>query len=152
MKNQFCTNCGEPLGENAQFCTSCGAKVGAETRQKKSGGAAKVPWLFFVGGALLVIAGIWWGMSSRTEALPTAAVAMAQPTEESTIPYPTIPRVTVGEVKTALDAGTAIVVDVRGLTYYQNAHITGAISLPTDDLELDYQTLPLDKTIYLYCT
>lgn len=156
MTQQYCTNCGEPVDENAQFCTSCGAHVNAKSSSGRQNARRKTqagfPWLFLVGGALLVIAGIWWGTSSKTEALPTATVAVQQPTEASEIPYPTIPRATVEEVKTALDAGTAVVVDVRGLEYYQQAHIPGSISISTDDLQADYQTLPQDQMIYLYCT
>lgn len=152
MKTHYCTNCGEPLGENAKFCTSCGAQVKAAAGRKQTGGAAKVPWFLILGGALVLIAGIWWLTASKPEALPTPTAVVQQPTTVSQIPYPEVPRATVEEVKTALDAGTAVVVDVRGLQYYQAAHIAGALSLPTDDLEAQYQTLPQDQTIYLYCT
>ncbi|MEJ2759306.1 MAG: rhodanese-like domain-containing protein [Anaerolineales bacterium] len=102
---------------------------------------------------LLVIAGIWWvSTSSAPAALPTATLAVQQPTEESEIPFPTVTRADIGDVKADLDAGAAIVVDVRGLQYYQEAHIPGAISMPTDDLEAEYQSLPQDQMIYLYCT
>lgn len=152
MKTHYCTNCGEPLGENANFCTSCGSEVKADAGRKQTRGAARVPWFLILGGALVLIAGIWWLASSRPEALPTPTAVVQQPTAASQIPYPEVPRATVEEVKTALDAGTAIVVDVRGLQYYQAAHIAGALSLPTDDLEAQYQTLPQDQMIYLYCT
>ncbi len=157
MTQQFCANCGEPLKENAQFCSSCGAQVNtsARPRRKKSSGKPQVgfPWYLVVGGALLLIAGIWSITSSRTpDALPTATAAVQQPTQVSEIPYPTVPRADVADVQAGLDAGTAIVVDVRDLEYYQEAHIPGAISMPADELEAAYQSLPQDQMVYLYCT
>ena len=156
MTNQYCTNCGEPLEENAQFCSSCGAKVetGTGPAQRKAGGKPQVrfPWYLIAGGALLLIAGIWSLTSPSTPpALPTATIP-PQPTQESGIPYPGVTRVDVADVKTDLDAGTAIVVDVRGASYYQEAHIPGALSIPSEDLEAQYQSLPQDQMIYLYCT
>lgn len=157
MSNQYCTNCGEPLKENAQFCSSCGAEVksSAMPRRKNTGGKPQVrfPWYLIVGGALLLIAGIWSITSSRTPAaLPTATVPVQQPAEESGIPYPEVVRADVAEVQADLEAGTAVVVDVRGFEYYQEAHIPGAVSIPAEDLEAEYQSLPQDQMVYLYCT
>lgn len=65
-----------------------------------------------------------------------------------------VSRIPVEQAKAALDAGAAIVVDVRSLDAYQAKHIKGAISIPLADIEADPTSVKLDKDqwIITYCT
>lgn len=64
------------------------------------------------------------------------------------------PRVTAAEAKAAVDAGLAIIVDVRSVESYANGHIAGALSIPLDRIEADPAGVSLekDKWIITYCT
>ena len=61
-------------------------------------------------------------------------------------------RISLKEAKQAYDAGTAAIVDTRGLTAYQSEHIKGAISMPVDEVEKRYSELPADKQLIFYCS
>ena len=65
-----------------------------------------------------------------------------------------VPRVTAEEAKAAVDAGTAIIVDVRDAESYAEGHIAGAMSIPLDQFENDPAALDLDEEqwIITYCT
>jgi 3-mercaptopyruvate sulfurtransferase SseA len=65
-----------------------------------------------------------------------------------------VPRVSVQDVKAALDGGEAIVVDVRSADDYAAGHIVGAINIPLTDIESNPASLNLDKNqwIITYCT
>jgi len=47
--------------------------------------------------------------------------------------------------------GEAVLIDVRPEDEYKNQHITGALSIPVQDLEERMSTLPKDKKIIAYC-
>jgi len=61
-------------------------------------------------------------------------------------------RVTVDEVREALDAGRAVVVDVRSVDSYEAGHIKGALSIPEAQIEARSSELPRDKLIVTYCS
>ena len=63
-----------------------------------------------------------------------------------------VKRVTTVELRDALAQGTAIVVDVRAATVYQQNHIKDSISIPLEQLEAHLQELPRDKMIVTYCS
>jgi predicted sulfurtransferase len=68
------------------------------------------------------------------------------------MPHPEAPRISVADAKKAIDAGKAILVDVRSAMNYQQEHAKGAISLPTDEVAARMSELPKDKQIITYCT
>ena len=68
------------------------------------------------------------------------------------IPFPQIERVDLSTAKSALDEGTAVFVDVRGQSFYQDGHIPGALSIPLNQLEERLVELNQDDWIILYCT
>ncbi|MDF0728650.1 metalloregulator ArsR/SmtB family transcription factor [Cytobacillus sp. S13-E01] len=47
--------------------------------------------------------------------------------------------------------GEAVLIDVRPEDEYKNQHITGALSIPVEDLEEHISSLPKDKKIIAYC-
>ena len=66
--------------------------------------------------------------------------------------YPEIPRVTLAEAKAALDARSAIFVDVRSAQAYQESHISSSINIPLAELEARISELDPDQWIITYCT
>jgi 3-mercaptopyruvate sulfurtransferase SseA len=61
-------------------------------------------------------------------------------------------RVTTVELNDALSKGEAIVVDVRGDAAYKQAHIKGAIMIPSNEVANHLSELPHDKLIVTYCS
>lgn len=61
-------------------------------------------------------------------------------------------RVTPAEVKTDLENGTAILIDVRGEATYKSAHIKGSKQIPYADIANHSDELPRDKLIVTYCS
>jgi hypothetical protein len=131
-----------------------------------------------VGFALIIVAALAAGCSSGepsvtpTPEAPTPTAAAPTPTPAPTpsatdgageLPYssflPEIPRVSVQEVKSKLDAGANIaVIDARPADEYEGSHIPGSISMPVlDFLDLldlaePYTDLEQYDEIMLYCT
>ena len=68
------------------------------------------------------------------------------------MPFPQIQRVDLSDAKRAFDDGSAVFVDVRGQTFYQNGHIPGALSIPLNQMEDRLEELNQDDWIILYCT
>ncbi len=94
--------------------------------------------------ALLAVGGI----AAQTPAPPAAPQAQAAPAD----PTAEAPRISVAEARKALDAGKAILVDVRSPMSYDQEHAKGSISLPLYDLPSRAGELPKDKQIITYCT
>jgi rhodanese-related sulfurtransferase len=61
-------------------------------------------------------------------------------------------RITLAEAKAALDAGKAVMIDVRGEPSYKAGHIKGAQLIELKDIATRAAELPKDKTIILYCS
>jgi len=97
--------------------------------------------------AALLAAG---GIAAQTPPQPAAPPAQAQAAPAD--PTAEAPRISVAEAKKALDAGKAILVDVRSSMSYDQEHAKGSISLPLYDLPSRAGELPKDKQIITYCT
>lgn len=113
-------------------------------QRKKS--KSLIPIFLTVGGGLLLIAAAVLMATQSTSTAPTPATSH----EEET--YPEISRVSIDEAKSALDAGTAVVVDVRSAEAYQGGHIAGAINIPMSDLEARLNELDKTQWFITYCT
>jgi 3-mercaptopyruvate sulfurtransferase SseA len=61
-------------------------------------------------------------------------------------------RISVSDLKAALAAGTAVVVDVRGQSQYDAGHIKGAILIPAGEIGNRVNEIPHGKTIVTYCS
>ncbi|MCC6608019.1 MAG: ArsR family transcriptional regulator [Anaerolineae bacterium] len=59
--------------------------------------------------------------------------------------------VSVEELRTRLQLGEIILLDVRPEVEYENGHLPGALSLPLEEIEQKLAGLPDDKTIVAYC-
>jgi 3-mercaptopyruvate sulfurtransferase SseA len=62
-----------------------------------------------------------------------------------------VPRINPHELKAVLDAGEAVsVVDTRTREQFEQRHIAGAISVPSDEVEERYGELPRAEDIVFY--
>ena len=113
--------------------------------------AKKFPVLLLAGGGfLLIVAAVMLGLQSGTnEANPSVPAASSGHDEET---YPEIERVSLEDAKAALDAGTAVFVDVRGVDAYDMSHIPGSLSIPLAELESRLAELDPNQWIITYCT
>lgn len=74
------------------------------------------------------------------------------PGPQSANPEDAIRRVTVQELKAALDKGEALVLDVRNEESYQAGHIKPSKLMLESDIDKRFQELPKDKLIVTYCS
>lgn len=114
--------------------------------------------IMVVGGLLLLISAAW--LFTQTPVSPAATPA-ATPTATRLPPvsgghdeqtYPEIERVSIADAKAALDAGTAIFVDVRIAGAYKVDHIPGALNIPLGEVETRLSELDPNQWIITYCT
>jgi outer membrane biosynthesis protein TonB len=88
------------------------------------------------------------------------AVADGQPASaNSTVETPVdidsleVPRISIDELKSKMDAGANIaVLDSRSRAAYDKVHISGALSLPLSDMTAPYPELEGYDEIIIYCT
>jgi 3-mercaptopyruvate sulfurtransferase SseA len=75
-------------------------------------------------------------------------------TDNPSTPTPTdgVRRITITELKKAMDAGTVVVVDTRDAASYAQEHITGSINIPEMNIIARAGELPPDKLIVTYCS
>jgi hypothetical protein len=112
----------------------------------------KIPIIILAaGGLLLIITVVILAMQNTPKPevlLPTVGIS-SQGEEES---YPEIQRVSLEDAKAALDAGSAVFVDVRGESSYAESHVPGALSIPLSDVENRLGELDPADWIITYCT
>ena len=114
--------------------------------KKRKTNKSPIPVYFAIGGGLLLIVAAILLATQNSAAVPTPVTSH----EEET--YPEISRVSLDETKATMDAGTAIVVDVRSAEAYQGGHIAGAINIPLGELESRLGELDKAQWIITYCT
>ena len=105
-----------------------------------------IPILILVSGGLLLIVAAFMLANQNPPAAPTPEAAI----EEAV--YPEIQRVSIDEAKAALDSGSALIVDVRSADAYQGSHISGAINIPSEEIETRLGELDKAQWIITYCT
>ena len=81
-----------------------------------------------------------------------SSVKIPDTSSGSIAPSDGVKRITTVELRDALEKGTALVVDVRGDTYYKQSHIKGSISIPLEQVAARTGELPRDKMIVTYCS
>ncbi len=115
----------------------------------KSGNRSLVP-LGLVGlGGLLIV-----GALAVLAMLPRQAAPTPTPTipPQASAPEDGISRVSVGDAKAAYDLKQAVFVDARAKVFYDERHISGALSIPLDEMESRLGELNPDDWIITYCT
>jgi rhodanese-related sulfurtransferase len=79
--------------------------------------------------------------------LALGAPAFAQITDEASVP-----RMSLSDLKRAIDAGQILVVDVRDASSYAGGHLPGAILIPLADIQKKAPELKASKKpIVAYC-
>ncbi|MGH2352119.1 MAG: rhodanese-like domain-containing protein [Chloroflexota bacterium] len=72
------------------------------------------------------------------------------------VPAEEVPRIGVEQAHAKVQAGQAVLVDVRSAEAYQRLRAAGALSLPLDEVEQSpdaaLKALPTGKQAVLYCT
>ena len=105
--------------------------------------------------SILVLTALACNASLPQAAEPTIVPTQAQ-NESSVIPQieADVPRISVEKAKAAIDAGQAILVDVRSAKSYTAGHAVGSISIPLENFENNINNLSLEKDqwIITYCT
>ena len=89
--------------------------------------------------------------ANKTTVTASPVVANSKPT---LVPQPaeSVRRITVAELKQALDEQKAVVIDVRGEPSYKAGHIKGAQMIPAAEIGRRANELPKDKLIVTYCS
>lgn len=119
-------------------------------KRKKTQNTTRIPILFVVaGGILLALAAALMLTQNGSGSTPQPPQAAADHEEET---YPEIPRVSLEDAKAALDAGTAVFVDVRAAEAYQASHVADSINIPLAELETRLAELDQAQWIITYCT
>jgi hypothetical protein len=116
-----------------------GSEMTKRRNRRLSGGLPTPVWVGGLVGLVLVAAGLVFLMGQ-------------QDSNSSALPYPNVVRISPAEAYNQQQAGSGIIIDVRGAQFYQEAHAAGAISLPEEELPAQIAQLPTDKTLILYCT
>ena len=80
-----------------------------------------------------------------------AAAACAQPLQQTSDPFASVPRISIPELKRLMKEGRVVVVDVRGDEAYAEGHLSGAVSIPLDEVVARAKELPQGKVIVTYC-
>lgn len=101
-------------------------------------------FLFIGGGIALIVAAFLLITQNNIPATPESIA------EE--VPYPEIARISLDEAKAALDLSTAVLLDVRSAEAFAGQHITGAVNIPTAELETRLTELDPNAWIIPYCT
>ncbi|MCB9421749.1 MAG: zinc-ribbon domain-containing protein [Ardenticatenaceae bacterium] len=157
MANQYCAQCGAELESGARFCTECGASQSRKQDRRspqanQSQNKLSWPMILLVVGALLLVGGAAFYLFYNPEPAPAITTNPPANTAEESIPYPEVARISAAEAKTDVDAGTAVLLDVRPQEDYQTLHAANAISIPDSEINHRFPELPQDVAIYTYCT
>lgn len=95
---------------------------------------------FIFGGLLLALAAL---LACQKNALPE----YKKFTTEAEVP-----RISPANAKKELDAGTAVIIDSRAVDAYKAEHIAGAINIPFGSPPEQWDALPKDKKLIIYCS
>jgi hypothetical protein len=110
------------------------------------------PAIFVIGLGMVMLAVALSVILTQGNNSPTVVQATSVPSQVESIPYPDVPRVSLIDAKAAYDQGSAVFLDVRGMSDYQAEHITGAISIPETQIESRLNELNPQDWIITYCT
>lgn len=157
MANQYCAQCGAELESGARFCTECGASQSQKQERRApkvnpSQNRFSLPVILLVVGGLLLVGGVAFYLFSNSAPVPAVTTNAPANTAQSDIPYPEVARISIAEAKAGVDAGTAVLLDVRPQEDYQTRHAANAISIPDSEINHRFPELPQDVAIYTYCT
>lgn len=117
-------------------------------------------WMLIAGGIVVVAALVAFALT-RTRRKETSVPVAAAPPAPATVSAAQdhdhaaeagVRRITAAELRTAIEGGNAVVIDVRDVDGYAAGHIHGSMHIPLSFIESQAQYLPRGKTIVAYCT
>jgi 3-mercaptopyruvate sulfurtransferase SseA len=103
--------------------------------------------LMAIGGALIMVAVVVLMLNS-----PSQTTILPGTSAHTESVYSEIARVSLTNARSAFDAKTAVFVDARPKMSYDGGHISGAISMPVDELQNRLGELKKSDWIITYCT
>ncbi len=101
------------------------------------------PWLLIVLGIFLIGTGVLWAILNQ----PRSPIVTATPASVEQVT-----RVSLEDALAAYKGGKAVFVDVRSNSSYTASHVTGALSIPLDELPNRLGELDPKSWIITYCT
>lgn len=63
-----------------------------------------------------------------------------------------VPKLLVADAKKDIDAGIAVMVDSRSIEAYNAEHIAGSINIPVGSKASEFEKLPPNKKVIVYCS
>ena len=131
----------------------------SKRNRKNTAPTGRKDWVILGAGTIVVVALIAFALtrsstSAAVDATPAAAtpVAAAPAADHDHGAESTIRRMTATELRSALDRGEAVVIDVRDIDSYAAGHIAGSMHIPLEFIESQLPHLPRDKALVTYCT
>jgi hypothetical protein len=132
---------------------SSGAAAGRRASRQQRGTVSVVLGGLAVVAVLVAVLVLNGQRDARIASAASAATATASAAAStSSVPHPTVPRISPPDAKARWDTGAAIFVDVRSAESFKESHIRNARLLPVAEIESRYAELPRDAEIILYCT
>ncbi len=101
---------------------------------------------------ILLAAAMLAGCSANSRPANIAVTGNSNPASSPNTPPDSIKRMTVSELRDALEQGKALVVDVRSEAQYKEEHIKGAVNIPENQIASRAKELPKDKLLVFYCS
>lgn len=107
---------------------------------------------------LLAMAALSGCSGSQAVNAPTANAAnkpaanQAAANKPATAPADNIARLSIQEAKAAVEAGKAVIVDVRDAAAWKSERIKDSLSSPLGTFDADMDKLPKDKQLIFYCS
>lgn len=83
---------------------------------------------------------------------PAANQPAANQAAKSAAPADNIARLDIKEAKAAVEAGKAVIVDVRDASAWKNERIKNSLSAPLATFDTEMEKLPKDKQLIFYCS
>jgi hypothetical protein len=111
-------------------------------------------WLppVLVGGALVILTVLMVTFTGGNSSPDQLAGAPPDEHGADDIPYPAVERIDVDEAYAMVQSDSALLVDVRERSAYEEAHVAGALALPEAELATRIGELPREQLIITYCT
>ena len=120
-------------------------------RKKKSKRATSLAIPIIVGAVvLIIIVGAAVSIEARRPGTASPSMNTAQPRATGSIPYPGVARISVQDTLDKLEAGQAVLVDVRSKSSYDTLHAEGAVSIPEQEIGTRLDELPHELDLVLY--
>jgi rhodanese-related sulfurtransferase len=108
--------------------------------------------LGFLAGVLVVMAFVGFVLARDRQPRASAPPVAQQQQQPAAADESSVPRISVADAQKKLAAGVAVMIDVRDIDGYLNAHIPGSMHIPLARIDGEVAYLPRDKQIITYCT